>query len=70
MISVVDSIIRSARLECVINIMLLCRESLLVIINGEADIKTCSVGQTYPREIFPGNITDVTVDQEGCNDPF
>ena len=50
--------------------MLLCKESLLVIINGEADIKTCSVGQTYPREIFPGNTTDVTVDQEGCNDPF
>ena len=42
--------------------MLLCKESLLVIINGEADIKTCSVGQTYPREIFLGNTTDVTVD--------
>ena len=50
--------------------MLLCKESLLVIINGEADIKTCSVGQTYPRETFPGNTTDVTVDQKGCNDPF
>ena len=50
--------------------MLLCKESLLVIINGEADIKTCSVGQTYPREIFPGNTTDVTVDKDGCNDPF
>ena len=45
--------------------MLLCKESLLVIINGEADIKTCSVGQTYQMEIFPGNTTDVTVDQEG-----
>ena len=50
--------------------MLLCKESLMVIINGEADIKTCSIGQLYQREIFPGNTTDVTVDQEGCNDPF
>ena len=50
--------------------MLLCKESLLVIINGKADIKTCSVGQKYPREILPGNTTDVTVDKEGCNDPF
>ena len=50
--------------------MLLCKESLLVIINGEADIKTCSIGQTYAREILPGNKTDVTVDKEGCNDPF
>ena len=51
--------------------MLLCKKSLLVIINGEADIKTCSFSQTYPREILPGNTTDVTVDKEGCsNDPF
>ena len=50
--------------------MLLCKESLLVIINGEADIKTCPVGQTYQREILPGNTMDVTVDKEGCNDPF
>ena len=50
--------------------MLLCKESLLVIINWEADIKNWSVCQTYPREIFPGNTTDVTVDQEGCNDQF
>ena len=45
--------------------MLLCKESLLVIINGEADIKTCSVGQTYAREILPGNTTDVNVDKKG-----
>ena len=45
--------------------MLLCKESLLVIINGE-EISS----QTYQREIFPGNTTDVTVDQEGCNDPL
>ena len=50
--------------------MLLCKESLLVMINGEADIKTCSFGQIYLREILPGNTPDVTVDKEGCNDPF
>ena len=50
--------------------MLLCIESLLVIFNLEADIKTGSVVQTYPSEILPGNTTDVTVDKEGCNDPF
>ena len=35
--------------------MMLCKENLIVITIGEADIKTCSVGQTYPREILPGN---------------
>ena len=36
-----------------------------MIINGEADIKTCSVGQTYAMEILPGNTTDVNVDKKG-----
>ena len=49
--------------------MLLCKESLMVITNGEADIRPAPLVK-IPKGDFAWKHTDVTVDKEGCDDLF